>query len=193
MPRPPHSRTLGCSSRQGAARLRHLHGFTLVELLVVVAIIATLIALLLSGVQAAREAARRSKCHNNLKQIGLTLLTYADAHKGLPPGLNLPVQNGSAGLWTSNPAYSFKLAGQPPVKGEISNWLIRTMPFAELTGVHSRLNLRNVSLGCYANSDGPSSVAANPLSQFVCPSDYVPENPIRYTAGSKTYHYGVNS
>lgn len=61
-------------------------GFTLIELLVVIAIIAILIALLLPAVQQAREAARRSTCKNNLKQIGLGLHNYAETHHVLPPG-----------------------------------------------------------------------------------------------------------
>jgi len=90
---------------------RKRHGFTLVELLVVIAIIGILIALLLPAVQAAREAARRSQCTNNLKQIALAVHNYHDTYKVFP-----------IGNWTT--AYG--------------TWLVSLLPFIEQQALADR-------------------------------------------------------
>ncbi|MEX0611028.1 MAG: DUF1559 domain-containing protein [Pirellulales bacterium] len=78
-------------------RAEHSPAFTLVELLVVIAIIGILVALLLPAIQAAREAARRSQCQNNLKQIGLAITNYESMKKSLPPGCFL----GEGSAWSA--------------------------------------------------------------------------------------------
>jgi prepilin-type N-terminal cleavage/methylation domain-containing protein/prepilin-type processing-associated H-X9-DG protein len=85
-------------------RTKSLRGFTLIELLVVIAIIAVLIALLLPAVQSAREAARRSQCINNMKQLGLALANYESAHGAYPGSYGtggMATQWGGQGTWGS--------------------------------------------------------------------------------------------
>src|SRR5262245_58703887 len=91
-----------------------LRGFTLVELLVVIAIIGVLVALLLPAVQAAREAARRSQCSNNLKQLGLAAHTFNDTYQRLPPGGGL--KGGGNGLGRTS---------------DWGSWLVYLLPYIE--------------------------------------------------------------
>lgn len=128
-------------------RTKH-HGFTLIELLVVIAIIGVLIALLLPAVQAAREAARRTQCVNNLKQLGLAIHNYEGVVGSLPPALVI-TGSGGAVTWTS----SF---GAFP----------RILPFAE-QGV--LFNTINFDVEMYSPPNKTST--GQYVSLFVCPSE----------------------
>ncbi len=128
-------------------------GFTLIELLVVIAIIAILIALLLPAVQQAREAARRSQCKNNLKQIGLSLMNYHDVHKTLPPGVTV-----SAGTGISN-----GLA-----------WTYHILPFFDQAPLFKKYN----SKIAYTNATGTpnnAGLSSTILTAARCPSDAGPD------------------
>ncbi len=128
-------------------------GFTLVELLVVIAIIGVLVALLLPAIQSAREAARRSSCGNNLKQIGLGLQNYHDARKTFPMAC---VVAGSGSGWQ----------GQPGMNGMGPNWVIAILPFIEGTNVLSLYN-KAASVEATVNI----SFRSSNLPFMLCPSD----------------------
>lgn len=129
-------------------QLRSRTGFTLIELLVVIAIIAILIALLLPAVQQAREAARRTQCRNNLKQIGIALHNYHDVHGTLPMG------------------------GYPGGSNNESwGWGAYILPQLEQDNLHEQMGVSTQHL-----TDMMSDANLRPLSQtkldaFICPSD----------------------
>ena len=131
--------------------------FTLVELLVVIAIIGILIALLLPAVQAAREAARRMKCSNNLKQLGLAIHNYESNYKVLPPGA-LVRQQTDGSLWTG---YLGPHA--------------RILPFIEMNNVTDAMDI-NTSYGDLVNTDAVGRV----IDGFLCPSE-VNQEPVNHS------------
>jgi prepilin-type N-terminal cleavage/methylation domain-containing protein/prepilin-type processing-associated H-X9-DG protein len=139
-------------------------GFTLVELLVVITIIGILIALLLPAVQAAREAARRSQCTNNVKQICLGLLTYENANGAFPYG----------GLGLTSGNYGF-------------SWIGRILPYCEQGNIYDQLDLTGKTcippiapmvgwLGGGGNAHNAALLRNMTFSFLVCPSSPLPVN-----------------
>lgn len=136
-------------------------GFTLVELLVVIAIIGVLVALLLPAVQAAREAARRMSCSNNLHQIGIGLHNYHDTHGTFPP----------AAIWDRYPGLDTVTV---PVQGDQRNysWQALLLPFVEQGPLHSQIDFRRPMWGAtpQVTIDG-KPIYSIVLPGFLCPSD----------------------
>ena len=126
-------------------------GFTLIELLVVIAIIAVLIALLLPAVQQAREAARRSQCKNNMKQLGLAVFNYEETFRCLPMGSYYPTD------W-------------------VPNWRAHLLPFLDQAPVYMRFNF-GVSPFTSSNFRSGTEVLENlSMNVYVCPSSSLPTN-----------------
>lgn len=141
-------------------RRSNARGFTLVELLVVIAIIGILIALLLPAVQAAREAARRTQCANNLKQSGLAMTNYDCAKKKLPPGTKY--------WWGDDPTGS-TTSGVDPEGGswwDDHGWYIWVCPFIEETAL---LNAVHTDKSFSDASNYTARTMKVPM--FECPSD----------------------
>lgn len=128
-------------------------GFTLVELLVVIAIIGVLVALLLPAVQAAREAARRAQCSNQVRQIALGWHLHHDTHKGLPSG-------GWGYHWSGDPDRGFG-------KDQPGSWAYSILPYIEASAVYS------IGKGVSSPADKKAALTRlleTPVGTFYCPS-----------------------
>src|SRR3954454_25054776 len=165
-------------------------GFTLIELLVVIAIIAVLIGLLLPAVQKVREAAARMSCQNNLKQIALACHNFEGNNNFLPPGVNVPIGTSSGMVFPSNVLVTSGKVGQPPFPNQFGSWLMYVLPYVEQDNLQKQLNFFTRE---YGNCNGPSSVGAQVVKIYVCPSDPMPSNVTTYTPGGVTYYFGMNS
>lgn len=152
-------------------RRRNYRAFTLIELLVVIAIIAVLIALLLPAVQQAREAARRSQCKNNLKQLGLAIQNYHDSANMFPVNYNGDVW-GSASSSSTN---SF-------------SWIVHSLPYIDRAPLYKQFNFKTDTQGQDSGNFSPVPLAAGSpitnrtvratvINSLLCPSNPMP--PVR--------------
>lgn len=157
---------------------RSYRGFTLIELLVVIAIIAILIALLLPAVQQAREAARRSSCKNNLKQLGLALHNYHETHTTFPPGTT----GGGTGAVFAPPEWRYLLH--------------HLLPFVEQTQYYE-IVMQEPTLGNPWLSTWPAELDGRTIPMFLCPSDGQGGNILTVNAGpvalAKSNYLGIFS
>jgi prepilin-type N-terminal cleavage/methylation domain-containing protein/prepilin-type processing-associated H-X9-DG protein len=135
-------------------------GFTLIELLVVIAIIAVLIALLLPAVQAAREAARRIQCTNNLKQLGLGIANYESSNTCYPVGLVFGVGTG----YCTSPGFGRNCQNTP--------WFLLMLPYIEQGPLYSSFNA-SIGIEGYQlmGFTVNSTVFTTKIASFQCPSD----------------------
>jgi prepilin-type N-terminal cleavage/methylation domain-containing protein/prepilin-type processing-associated H-X9-DG protein len=159
-------------------------GFTLVELLVVIAIIGILIALLLPAVQAAREAARRSQCSNNLKQLALGVLNYESSNKDLPPGSVLPK------LPTITP--------YPPTNHDSNmartagwTWSALILPYIEQSAIYDDLVSNQPVMGRTVQNAAQLQILQTPLKTYRCPSDDGP--PLNEAPSESHFRFGLTN
>jgi hypothetical protein len=131
-------------------------GFTLIELLVVISIIATLMALILPAVQQAREAGRRTQCLNNLKNITLAAISFAEAHRGV-----LPASGTYPGLNADSSVDGSRESIYPS-----HSWALDLLPYMDQTAVYERW-----TFGTGFNVGGNIAVSQYNFEVLTCPND----------------------
>lgn len=139
--------------------------FTLIELLVVIAIMSILMGLLLPAVQKVRESAARTKCQNNLRQIGIALQSFHDAVKAFPPGL------GAVGDAQAVTVTNFKTPTEPR-NLRVRSWMAHILPFIEQQNTMNGLSLRPTDPSMTTAFNIPTTDTGTTIvDTYVCPSD----------------------
>ncbi len=160
-------------------RNRRNTGFTLVELLVVIAIIGMLVGMLLPAVQQIREAARRSVCMNNLRQIELAALSYESAHRKMPNAYN-----GGKNYKETRVALSKAFEGAP-TGYQFGGPLVAVLPYIEQDNVYRYFEEYHVADAYWTSADINKFATSQKIPSFICPSDSAESR--RKVGGSSEY------